>query len=474
MNKKQFLEELIEKIKSISLEIIIGTRIQLIRKGMYYMGICPFHNDHKIGSFIVTPSKGIWKCFTCDVGGDAIQFIALYDKVNYVEAAFNIGLEFNLISSVEYEQYFSKRKYKAKEIKNIQKKYMVKINNLESTKANSYTLNKVYEIFTSCCDIYSAHYIHLLTKRQIAPHRINRDYFTFPTRKIWNQFVDKLNKCGYNEKILESIPGFYFDIKRNQYTFAQYKGIGIKIRNTKGEIVGIQIRKDKKRNKQDQRYIWFSSSFANLEENKDKYKLGTGAGSPIDVVYPSQITNNPTLSITEGRFKAEKLAERGVIAISVQGVTTWRKIIEVIEEIKRLQQYKEAINKFHLYCQYKGIKNKKIPIYICFDADMIGNFQVYTQGKKMSDAIEKKFHEYKIIYLQWNEKYGNGIDDLIINNQANKARRFKKETLDYIYGSLISNILKEYHEYEGPNKIPNELIKKKFYTIINQNERIKA
>ncbi len=114
MNKKQFLEELIEKIKSISLEIIIGTRIQLIRKGMYYMGICPFHNDHKIGSFIVTPSKGIWKCFTCNVGGDAIQFIALYDKVNYVEAAFNIGLEFNLISSVEYEQYFSKRKYKAK------------------------------------------------------------------------------------------------------------------------------------------------------------------------------------------------------------------------------------------------------------------------------------------------------------------------------------------------------------------------
>ncbi len=35
---------------------------------------------------------------------------------------------------------------------------------------------------------------------------------------------------------------------------------------------------------------------------------------------------------------------------------------------------------------------------------MIGNFQVYTQGKKMSDAIEKKFTEYKIIYLQWNEK----------------------------------------------------------------------
>lgn len=92
----------------------------------------------------------------------------------------------------------------------------------------------------------------------------------------------------------------------------------------------------------------------------------------------------------------------------------------------------------------------------------------------MSDAIEKRFHEYKIIYLQWNEKYGKGIDDLIINNQTNKARRFKKETLDYIYGSLILNILKEYHEYEGPNKIPNELIKKEFYTIISQNERIKA
>ncbi len=86
----------------------------------------------------------------------------------------------------------------------------------------------------------------------------------------------------------------------------------------------------------------------------------------------------------------------------------------------------------------------------------------YIHKEKDVRCHRKRFHEYKIIYLQWNEKYGKGIDDLIINNQTNKARRFKKETLDYIYGSLILNILKEYHEYEGPNKIPNELIKRNF------------
>lgn len=53
------------------------------------------------------------------------------------------------------------------------------------------------------------------------------------------------------------------------------------------------------------RYIWFSSTFADAEDRSNMYINGTGAGAPLDVVYPEKIKHT-TLFITEGRFKAKK------------------------------------------------------------------------------------------------------------------------------------------------------------------------
>ncbi len=75
---------------------LIGEQVRLKRQGKDFIGLCPFHNDHK-PSFSVSPQKQIFKCWSCGVGGDAIKFVMLRQKVEFPEAlailAQRVGLE---------------------------------------------------------------------------------------------------------------------------------------------------------------------------------------------------------------------------------------------------------------------------------------------------------------------------------------------------------------------------------------------
>ncbi|HAC92251.1 MAG TPA: DNA primase, partial [Planctomycetaceae bacterium] len=48
---------------------LIGSRLELRRQGPGYVALCPWHNDTR-PSMQVNPSKQIWKCWVCDIGGD--------------------------------------------------------------------------------------------------------------------------------------------------------------------------------------------------------------------------------------------------------------------------------------------------------------------------------------------------------------------------------------------------------------------
>lgn len=64
---------------------IIGDYVTLRRKGVNYQCCCPFHNE-KTPSFVVSPSKGVFKCFGCGKGGNAITFIMEHEGVEWPEA----------------------------------------------------------------------------------------------------------------------------------------------------------------------------------------------------------------------------------------------------------------------------------------------------------------------------------------------------------------------------------------------------
>ena len=64
---------------------IVGDYVTLRRKGVNYVACCPFHNE-KTPSFVVSPSKGVYKCFGCGKGGNAVTFLMEHESLTYPEA----------------------------------------------------------------------------------------------------------------------------------------------------------------------------------------------------------------------------------------------------------------------------------------------------------------------------------------------------------------------------------------------------
>lgn len=74
---------------------LIGERITLRRKGVSYSACCPFHKENT-PSFVVSPSKGIYKCFGCGASGNAVNFVMNYDKISYPQALEKIAQKYGI------------------------------------------------------------------------------------------------------------------------------------------------------------------------------------------------------------------------------------------------------------------------------------------------------------------------------------------------------------------------------------------
>ena len=79
-------DEFIEEVRQRNpVQDVIGQYVHLTKKGGSYFGLCPFHNE-KTPSFCVTPSKQIYHCFGCGVGGNVISFVMNYENLSFPEA----------------------------------------------------------------------------------------------------------------------------------------------------------------------------------------------------------------------------------------------------------------------------------------------------------------------------------------------------------------------------------------------------
>jgi DNA primase len=80
-------EDIIEKIRlSNNIELVVRDYLpDLKRAGRNWKACCPFHNE-KTPSFIVSPEKGIFRCFGCNAAGDVFKFVMLADNMSWIEA----------------------------------------------------------------------------------------------------------------------------------------------------------------------------------------------------------------------------------------------------------------------------------------------------------------------------------------------------------------------------------------------------
>ncbi|OFX88063.1 MAG: DNA primase [Bacteroidetes bacterium GWF2_33_16] len=74
---------------------VIQDFVSLKKRGVNYLGLCPFHNE-KTPSFTVSAVKGIYKCFGCGKGGNAVNFIMEHEHLGYPEALKYLAKKYNI------------------------------------------------------------------------------------------------------------------------------------------------------------------------------------------------------------------------------------------------------------------------------------------------------------------------------------------------------------------------------------------
>ena len=81
---------------------VVGDFVTLKKRGANHMACCPFHNE-KTPSFVVSPSKGIYKCFGCGKSGTAVGFIMEHENLSNTEALKYLARKYH-IEVVEKEE----------------------------------------------------------------------------------------------------------------------------------------------------------------------------------------------------------------------------------------------------------------------------------------------------------------------------------------------------------------------------------
>lgn len=79
---QSFLDELTARCDIVD---VVGSYVQLKRKGANLFGLCPFHSE-KSGSFSVSPDKQIYYCFGCKKGGGVVNFIMEEENLTFPDA----------------------------------------------------------------------------------------------------------------------------------------------------------------------------------------------------------------------------------------------------------------------------------------------------------------------------------------------------------------------------------------------------
>ena len=92
-------EELKNEVKArLNVTDLLREITQIDHKGN---GICPFHNDRRKGNFKVHQKSNTFRCFACDVKGDALYLMQIRRGTDFVTTVYELGYELGLICEDE-------------------------------------------------------------------------------------------------------------------------------------------------------------------------------------------------------------------------------------------------------------------------------------------------------------------------------------------------------------------------------------
>ena len=93
---------------------VISHYTKLERRGRNYVCLCPFHDDKSIGNFSVNKEKGVFKCFACNTGGNAINFVQKIEGITFEQAVIKtaelVGYKNEALEKGSTQRYVDPRK----------------------------------------------------------------------------------------------------------------------------------------------------------------------------------------------------------------------------------------------------------------------------------------------------------------------------------------------------------------------------
>lgn len=333
---------------------------------------CPFCGRPKLN---IVKKRDVYRCPACGESGGMLDLYAKVMGTTNKDALINISRDLHIDMTNTYQN--KKKVTKPKQSVNNYD------NNKEVQLKSRKELDKVYRRFLSLLSISNYHRKNL-HERGLTDKFINK--YMLKSVPLFNHQIvtDTLVSEGFD---LKGVSGFYFDDKTKKWTSVinkGYSGFFVPVFDVDNLIVGMQIRMD--RNIQN-KYIWFSSSYHNL---------GCSSGSPISF---TKVNNDKSkIVLTEGPLKAmiaSCLSNRNFIAIA--GVNNQKGLKEILIKLKS-----------------EGL----VELIDAFDADCISNANVENARNKINNICNEIGIKYQ--RLQWDIKFGKGIDDILLNRQKFK------------------------------------------------------
>lgn len=394
-------EELVTQIKDrLDILDVVSQQVILKKNGSHYWGLCPFHKE-KTPSFSVNPALGIYKCFGCGAGGDAITFIMKTQNKEFIEVireyAEKLGLElpktFHKSESKELKDEMIRACAKAAEFYNLR-----------------LLMDKEPE---------TLHVLDYLKNRGITKEIIEK-YTLGIAPKAYAMFYKKF-RHDFSEEVMEKA-GLIIKTREGEYIDRFRNRAIIPIRNEFGEYVAFGARAVEK----DQMPKYLNSSDS-LIYNKSKILYGLYTAKDA-------IKNEDSVILMEGYFD--------VISAQAHGIEN------------AVASCGTALTPDHIKLLSRYTPSRKI--YLSFDTDSAGQKATNRNAALIKEAFSglgniKQFDESYISTS--NDKYsceiriiappeGKDPDEFIRSVGAESYKEYMKHA-PLLIDFQLNNILKE-------------------------------
>ena len=422
-------EDVISQIKDrLDIVDVVSQYVVLKKSGANYWGICPFHNDKK-PSMSVSPSRGIFKCFSCGAGGDALAFLVKIQNREYKDVILELADKYGIELPTKYNASSETKSLKKEMIKACTKAakfYHIQLRSADDANKAMTALRK-RDVDDNVIDKFTLGW---------APNKYDTLY-----KELKKEFKDEiLEKAGL---ILKSNSGGYIDRFRNR--------IIIPIQNENGEYVAFGARAVDEG--QNPKYLNSSDS---LIYNKSKLLFGLNSAQDT-------IKSEDGVVIMEGYFDVISAQAHGVEnAVASCGTAL------TPDHVKLLSRYTKSRRIFLSFDTDKAGVNAttKGSNVIKETLSTLGDVKQFDESH-IASAVDNKYAcEIRVV----SPPQGKDPDEFIRSMGGEAFKEYIKNA-PLLIDFLLNNILREKNSAQTPQE-KAELVEKIIEILKDVNNKI--